>query len=90
MPEGAHLLGSLQPFSAPLNSPAPSGQCPSSRQLSPDHACKLPAPLLWRSASDYCEQWDVLFNISVPDTTNKKAFFEGLIYSSWGMLAITA
>ena len=38
-----------------------------------------------------CSQWDILINATVPaDASSKKRFFEGLIFSSWGMLGLTA
>lgn len=41
-------------------------------------------------ASDKCAQFDVLQNLDIPSSASKKSYFEGLVYSSWGMLALTA
>ncbi|KAL6771318.1 hypothetical protein ACKKBG_A25860 [Auxenochlorella protothecoides x Auxenochlorella symbiontica] len=36
-------------------------------------------------AADECTEWDILLRL--PDPSNRKAFFEGLVWTSWGILA---
>lgn len=39
---------------------------------------------------DACQQFDVVLEIQLPQDSSERAYFAGLTYSNWAMLALTA
>ncbi|KDD74155.1 hypothetical protein H632_c1525p1, partial [Helicosporidium sp. ATCC 50920] len=57
-------------------------------QLAPWYRCMNDSCQAMVTDMDDCQQWDVLLRL--PDPSNRKTFFEGLVWGSWAVLGVTA